>query len=107
MKIYNSSNIFKLLLDEINTGTSISFTIHGNSMFPTILDGTNISIKRSMQYKVGDIIAYYVKDKNEYLIVVHRIVEMHSEYILAKGDNNDRLDPLKIPINNILGLVSF
>ena len=40
-------------------------------------------------------------------IIVHRVIFVRQTYVLAKGDNNNFIDPLKIKYYNILGTVKI
>ena len=92
-----------LLKEELDKKGWIQLTVHGDSMLPTIKDSDMVTVERCEQYKIGDIVAYYTIIDNNIKIVVHRVVFARKTYVLAKGDNNDFIDPLKISLNTVIG----
>lgn len=76
----------------------------GNSMHPTIESGTFIIVKPEQQYVLGDIIAFVNQDD---LNVVHRIVKQTDEGFITKGDNNPKIDPKVVPLENVVGRALF
>ena len=76
----------------------------GNSMYPTIESGTFVIAKPDKEYFLGDIIAFVNEDNRN---VVHRIVEHTDEGFVTKGDNNSKIDPKIVPLNDVLGRVLF
>lgn len=93
----------QLLKDEIETKGKIRLTVHGDSMLPLLKDGHIITIEKCNQYNIGDIVAYCTIIENKLNIIVHRVIFARTTHILAKGDNNSFIDPLKIQLSNILG----
>lgn len=72
-------------------------------MLPTFPKLGLISIKKSKQYQVGDIISLKTLDKKYHC---HRITEISFEYVSTKGDNLDQQwYEIKVPIKNIEGKV--
>jgi len=59
------------------------------SMVPTIKPVSVVIAKKVESYSVGDIIAY---KNSENKIIVHRIVKINGETVVAKGDNNKECD---------------
>lgn len=59
------------------------------SMEPTLHIEDYIIIKKSNEYKIGDIIIY--KNENSPLII-HRIVQINGNQIITKGDANNLND---------------
>ena len=78
------------------------FTVLSGSMEDTLHVGDNIIVKKSNEYKVGDIITY--KLDNSY--ITHRITKIDGDMITTKGDANDTED---IPFNKdkILGKLAY
>ena len=74
------------------------FTVLSGSMEDTLHIGDNIIVKKSNDYKVGDIITY--KLDNSY--ITHRIVKIDGDMITTKGDANDTED-IPFKKDNILG----
>ena len=73
------------------------------SMEPEINAGELIMIKKSNEYKIGDIITFIDQDN---FLITHRIIESNENLIITKGDNND-LEDEPILFNNIKGKVIF
>ena len=81
--------IHELLADEIKSKGGVWMTIHGNSMYPAILDSQKVYIVNKEKIEVDDIIAYYFLDpKGKLHIMVHRALFVRKTYVLTKGDNN-------------------
>ena len=98
--------IDKILLHEIINSDGIWLTVHGNSMFPAIADGQKIFLAPNEKYAIGDIVAYIVDlDSNALRILVHRVIFVRKTFILAKGDNNSYIDPIRISYDRIIGIV--
>ena len=81
------------------------YLCHGTSMLPTFPKLGLVSVKKSKQYQVGDIISLKTLDKKFHC---HRITEINSEWVSTKGDNLDQ-QPYenKVPLKNIEGKVSL
>ncbi len=95
-----------LLKEKIETKGRIELTVHGDSMLPTLQDGDTVYIMKNENYKIGDIIAYYLKNnENVSPIIIHRIIFVRKTYVLTKGDHNDFIDPLRISPDAVLGKV--
>jgi len=89
---YNHTSIFGFRMYKVMTG----------SMEPNIHTSDTILIKKSGNYKKGDIVTY--KDNNDY--VTHRIVSVNEDNIITKGDANNTEDsPIKE--KDIIGKVIF
>lgn len=100
-------DIYEIITEELNKGKEAHFTVHGNSMFPTIKDGENVKIRKEQKIKRGDVIAYYFDCNSECRIVVHRVIFLREKYVLTKGDNNNSIDPFRIPYDKILGKIEL
>ena len=55
---FENHNILEIISEELNNGKETLFSVHGNSMYPTIKDGENVKILKNQNIKIGDIIAY-------------------------------------------------
>lgn len=78
--------------------------IVSSSMKPTLEIGDIVFIVETRDYKVGDIIAFNVKDK----VIVHRIVSYDtSNNYVTKGDANREVDPWTINDKSVVGEVTF
>jgi len=74
------------------------FKVSSGSMEPTIKISNLIIVKRTSDFKEGDIVTY--KRGSEY--ITHRIVDIQDEQIITKGDANNTTDrPIKR--NQIIG----
>lgn len=65
----------------------------GTSMEPTIPDESVVFMQTFSdldQNLTGKIISYETVTKN----TVHRVVADHGDYLITKGDNTDRIDPI-------------
>jgi len=79
---------------------------NGNSMIPTLVEGTLINLTEPINLNEGDIIIF---DYNSFFIkyenYAHRIIKIDEDkdgwYALTKGDNNWLKDFGKRRINNI------
>jgi peptidase S24-like len=101
----------KILIDSLKETLDkygqITLNVHGDSMIPTLHDNQSVAIYKNIDIKIGDIIAYYFFDDSTVNIIVHRVIFVRQTYVLAKGDNNNFIDPLKIKYYNILGTVKI
>mgnify|MGYP003571269150 CR=1 FL=1 len=95
----------ELIKEKLSTNQYIELILHGNSMLPTFISGETIRIHKKNDYKIGDIIAYYIILNEKIMIIIHRLIFVRKQYVLTKGDNNVIIDPYKIPVGNILGIV--
>lgn len=93
------------LIEELENTGRLQLTVYGDSMLPTLKNGEIVTVAKSSKYRVGDIIAYYLVTENGIKIIVHRVMLVRKNYVLAKGDNNTFIDPIKILVENIIGVV--
>ncbi len=87
----------------IQRGSAVRMTVHGSSMFPTLVDGdqTVIAKVENEQIKKGDIVLLGgVKP------MIHRVIEVdhHTGRLITKGDAHNKHD---VPscINDVVGRV--
>ena len=97
---------FAMLRPTTMGGPAQYVVIHGNSMFPTYLEGDLIITKRQATYYAGEVVAYTVP-KGEIgagHIVIHRITggDGASGFTL-QGDNNPSPDPWHPTLKDIVG----
>ena len=82
------------------------FTVYasGNSMLPTICAGSLLTVDTSeKEYKINDIVVYYLKEADGVKLVAHRIIYTYeNRFVITKGDNNYRSDR-PIRKNRIIG----
>ncbi len=75
--------------------------LSGHSMTPIIKHGDWLTLKHnSNDIRVGSIIAY----RRERKIIVHRVVKIHSKYLITKGDFNYHIDAA-VEIQSVIGKV--
>ena len=77
------------------------------SMEPVIKPGTLVYVDKHTQpsdISAGDIIAFYLDDD---YIVTHRVVEVHNEYFVTKGDANEKPDEKYVYNSMVLGKVKI
>ena len=86
------------------SGNTSYIMLLGDSMYPTIESGTFVIVKPEQEYFLGDIIAFVNEDNRN---VVHRIVEQTDEGFITKGDNNRKIDPKVVPLENVVGRSIF
>ena len=79
--------------------------VSGQSMYPTIQDGSLVITKDSPPYEIGDIVAYYSKESR--INVVHRIIDQNNGAFTIKGDNNKNDDAGSYTADDIFGEVVF
>lgn len=91
--------------DLLKNRKTIIFEAKGKSMEPTIIDGDTVEVlpfNGQMKLKRGDII-FYNNDK-ENNPVIHRVIQINSSTIIAKGDNTSYSD-LPIVYQNVIGKI--
>lgn len=74
---------------------------HGDSMEDTIKSGEYVEIANK-EYRKGSIILFYKSDS--YQLILHRIIDVKSNVLIAKGDNELLTDSLEINGNQIIGV---
>ena len=95
----------RLLNVEIEAKGQIQLVVHGDSMLPSLKDGDTIKVEKCNEYKISDVVAYFVVIEGKLKIIVHRVIFARKNYVLTKGDNNDFVDPIKVVYDMILGKV--
>lgn len=100
----NNALCIQMLKDEIKKKGKLILTVHGDSMLPILKDGDVVQIEKADEYNIGDIVAYYDLFDSSLRIIVHRVIFVRKTYIMTKGDNNNFIDPLKVPIESIIGV---
>lgn len=75
-------------------------TVTGNSMEPIFTEGMSVSISKAESLMVNDVILYHREDK----LILHRIICIHNDMIITKGDNNNFVD-YAINREDVLGKV--
>ena len=96
----NSELIYKLLLLQLESNKKIEISVTGYSMNPTLYESDLITVEKSDNYKIGDMLIFIYKN-NE--LLVHRLLDIKDGKYFCKGDNSFRLED--ITGNKIIGKV--
>jgi signal peptidase I len=83
------------------TGEVALVTTHGISMEPRFHTGDLAIVVPASEYHVGEIVGYH--SPLLHIVVLHRIVAERAGLFTFKGDNNDFLDPVRVPASAIEG----
>lgn len=83
------------------------YNIVSGSMEPELSVGSAVYVKQlpEEEYRVGDVIAFYVNDS----IMVHRLIEIDEEHheFHTKGDANAAEDMNPIPVLHVIGRMEY
>lgn len=79
------------------------YIISSGSMEPTLKINELILVKKSKEYKVGDIISYY--DESLQMPITHRITHIEGSRYYTKGDYNNIEDYITATPQTIIGKV--
>ena len=83
-------------------GGSTRYVItHGTSMEPRFHTGDLAIVRPADHYKVGEIAAYW--STMLHTVVLHRIIAVHGDHYVFKGDNNNFIDPIQPARAQLLG----
>lgn len=89
-------------------GDTEFISVNGESMLPTIEHGAFAILKKDVEYKIGDIVAYNQHEAGLSKVVIHRIVgDAGKGSFILKGDNNMSNDPEPVKSNQIIGKLLF
>ncbi|MFY9326292.1 MAG: S26 family signal peptidase [Candidatus Nanopelagicales bacterium] len=85
----------------------IPVRVLGDSMRPTVLTGDFLMVKRTLQYRIGDLVVVQLAEQQ----LVKRIVDANAEQVWLSGDNVKASDDSRkfgwIEKNQIVGKVLF
>ena len=83
-------------------GLSFSY-VPTKSMEPEIMAGDYVMFSQASfeGTNVGDIVVYYNKVEDKYII--HRVIEKTTDYLVCKGDNNPTQDSTKVTSDILYG----
>ena len=95
-----------VIIFSVNIGGRIkSFINTSNSMSPFINTGSITVVKKFNEYQAGDIITYYVLNKDKEEIITHRIVSIGGNVYVTKGDANQVKDRVVVLQRLVIGKV--
>ncbi len=87
-------------------GGSTSFVVvDGASMLPQLSNSDLVALRPSSQFRVGDVVGYRSSLLDR--VVLHRIVRIHGDTYVFKGDNNTFLDPEQVTRAQFVGKLWF
>lgn len=92
-----SITILNLILQKYGTA---DLRVFGDSMFPSIKNGDNITITKLPSYSLNDIVVFQYKLEG---LIVHRIIKIEENTYYCKGDNATRIETINK--EHILGKV--
>ena len=84
----------------LHTDTPV-VAVFSESMVPIYLKGDMIVIQGTQDVKVGDIIVY--ESQLYKYPIIHRVIEVSTEGVRTKGDNNSGPDPWVTPLDKVRG----
>ena len=104
-----SDLLLNVIKEKIKQVGSTSLKLSGNSMYPTISSGDEITIEfyNFEDVKINDIVACYFKNLKHFII--HRVISIENiqgkRVLITKGDNNDHMDAKAVKLHNFVGIV--
>lgn len=84
------SIILKALNNQLCEKGSVELEVHGDSMYPTLVNEDKVSIVRSDDYFIGEIVVFIYKTEQ---ILIHRLIQKDTTFG-CKGDNSFRLETI-------------
>ncbi|MDD5568925.1 MAG: signal peptidase I [Candidatus Pacebacteria bacterium] len=88
-----------------------NLVVLSGSMEPTLKVGSLVTVKKSADYAVGDIITFGDGKANSKVLITHRIVAADvkngQQYFTTKGDANNGKDREQVPQNRVIGKELF
>ena len=82
-------------------GQTMLATSYGSSMEPMVHRGDVLILRKGGPARVGDVVGYRSELLNR--VVVHRVKRIENGKLVLKGDNNDFLDPERVPQSAVVG----
>jgi len=91
------------LIRRLRAGSAVQLRAIGGSMWPSIRDGAVLLIepRSGRPLRVGEIACA----ESESRLVMHRIVELHGDVVITRGDTLDNNDP-PVANSDVLGVVT-
>lgn len=94
-------SLLLVLAAPVQIGGWFSYVIvNGNSMEPVYHKGDLIALLDAPPYRIGDIVTYRHPEIGP---VIHRIIGVHQDAFVLKGDNNSWDDSFTPQANDIIG----
>ncbi len=101
--------ILVILSSPIAGGKGVVFAVLSGSMEPKIHTGSIVVVIPAKNYKIGDVITFFEKDKE--ITVTHRIKDIRKidgqDVFITKGDANETEDNYPVAKNDVIGKVVF
>lgn len=97
----NYKLLHNIFLAESFHSNELTISVVGTSMFPTLLENDVVTVTKSKDYTIGDILVFVYKN-NE--LIVHRLLKKEHDIYFCKGDNSFRLED--ITYEKIVGKVT-
>ena len=86
------------------------YVVQSGSMQPEIYRGSIIMVKPFGNYKIKDIITFYILEQ-KYMPMTHRIIDKiernNQSFFITQGDANDGPDTYEVEQSEIIGKVIF
>ena len=81
---------FKIVSTLARMGKSVTLSVNGKSMLPSIAEKDMVEIQQFDNYNIGDVLVYMYKGD----LLIHRLVKKENERFVCKGDNSFRLEDI-------------
>ncbi len=93
---------FWLFLAPTKIGGRSTYVItSGTSMEPSFHSGDLAVVRPADNYRVGEVVAYH--STLLHVVVLHRIIAIHGDRYVFKGDHNNFVDPTRPPRSELVG----
>ncbi len=86
----NPMLLYKILFSQLASGRDVSIGVKGISMNPTLYEGDTVTVKKSSEYSIGDIVVFIYKGE----LLIHRLIKIENGRYFCKGDNSFRLEDM-------------
>ncbi|GIJ10490.1 signal peptidase I [Micromonospora andamanensis] len=92
-----------LIAHTVSAGRPARIPVTGSSMWPAIRPGSVVTVEPAAWSRIrpGDVVAY----RHEDAVIVHRVIEMRGDHLVAAGDNKPLFDP-PVAATALLGRVT-
>lgn len=96
--------LYPLITEQLDSGGTASFAVHGTSMLPLLRDRKDqVRIKRLDEAPRKYDIIFYRRDNGDFIL--HRIVGVEPEGFVCRGDNQTD-NEFPVMRENIIGIVT-